>query len=90
MPRQSSHDAGHGGADHHLTQALLALLAFGLSVRIVPFLAFPPEVRRVIYTTNLIESASRPGAEGHPQPRAVQPEWCLACPVVRHAPMVGA
>jgi putative transposase len=25
-------------------------------VRVVPFLAFPPEIRKVIYTTNAIES----------------------------------
>ncbi len=36
-----------------------------------PFLAFPPEVRRVIYTTNLIVIYERPAAEGHPQPRPV-------------------
>ena len=34
-----------------------------------PFLAFPPEVRRVIYTTNLLDQ--RPAAQGHPQPRPV-------------------
>jgi len=37
----------------------------------IPFLAFPPEVRRVIYTTNLIWVDERPAAEGHPQPRPV-------------------
>jgi putative transposase len=27
--------------------------------RIVPFLAFPPDVRRVVYTTNTIEALNR-------------------------------
>ena len=27
--------------------------------RIVPFLAFPPEVRRAVYTTNTIEALNR-------------------------------
>jgi Transposase, Mutator family len=36
-----------------------------------PFLAFPPEVRRVIYTTDLIESMNARAAPGDPQPRPV-------------------
>ncbi len=37
----------------------------------VPFLAFPLEVRRVIYTTNVIESMNARLAEVDPQPGAV-------------------
>jgi len=37
----------------------------------VPFLAFPAEVRRVIYTTNLIESMNARLRKGDPQPGTV-------------------
>lgn len=39
--------------------------------RFTPFLAFPPELRRVIYTTNSIESLNSqlPAAEGDQEPR---------------------
>ncbi|MEZ5484160.1 MAG: transposase [Lysobacteraceae bacterium] len=36
--------------------------------RVVPFFAFPPDVRRVIYTTNAIERACAP-AQDHQDPR---------------------
>jgi transposase-like protein len=35
--------------------------------RIIPFFAFPPEIRRVIYTTNALESVH---AQDHQNPRA--------------------
>ena len=38
--------------------------------RFTPFLAFPPELRRVIYTTNRHRVAELPAAQGHPKPRA--------------------
>ena len=38
-----------------------------------PFLAFPPEVRRVIYTTD-DRVDEQPAQEGHPQPRPVSSE----------------
>ncbi len=37
--------------------------------RFTPFLAFPPELRRVIYTTNSIESLNFPTAQDHQEPR---------------------
>jgi hypothetical protein len=38
---------------------------------VTPFLAFPPEVRRVIYTTNAIEAAQPPAAQ------STQDQWTL-------------
>jgi putative transposase len=37
-----------------------------------PFLAFPPDVRRVIYTTDRV--GEQPAQEGNPQPRPVPSE----------------
>ena len=38
---------------------------------VIPFFAFPPEVRRVIYTTNALESVQRAHPEDHQDPRAL-------------------
>lgn len=39
--------------------------------RFVPFLQFPPATRKVIYTTNSIESLNNELKESHPQPCAI-------------------
>ena len=43
----------------------------GPGTSVIPFFAFPPEVRRVIYTTNAIESVQRAAAQDHQDPRAL-------------------
>ena len=37
--------------------------------QVVPFFAFPPDVRRVIYTTNALESVHRRHPQDHQNPR---------------------
>ena len=39
--------------------------------RVIPFFAFPPKVRRVIYTTDEIESINAPIAQDHQDPRVL-------------------
>ena len=36
--------------------------------RFIPFLAFPPELRKIIYTTNAIESLELPAPQDHQEP----------------------
>ena len=54
-------------------QAILRLWGVHWS-EFVPLLAFPPQVGRVIYTTDLIESMKARLRKGRPQPGAVSTE----------------
>ena len=39
--------------------------------KVIPFLAFPPAVRKVVYTTNAIRVHQRPAAQNHQDARAL-------------------
>jgi transposase-like protein len=41
--------------------------------RVIPFFAFPPEIRRVIYTTNALESVHCAASQDHQDTRAIFP-----------------